>query len=393
MQMRGPCNDHPVRPPGAVAKRVGTIVSIAALPVAAFLVVRFFGRIDLGVFEGLPPAFFVRRILCLVLFQVAIISLHSLQWGMLLAAAGIRTRVWPLLGARFAGAAVSFLSPALSVGGDLVRAALLEVPHADSGRLYATVAIDKYVELATRLPIVAAGLGVLLLRMGHGSMVLVAPLLAFALLVLLGGAGLSALLRRGPRTAAMTDRALKMLGRVLPRLAGRLRHGGGRLAAWPLLQSPARLIPVFAVGILAAGTELFQIECLLGGLGFGGAAGAAAMLAASVLGGILSIAPGGAGSQEAAGVLTCTLLGGGAATGVVYSLLMRAGQAAVVLLGLGYLVYRRLRRGRLRRGGCIGSAEPTAPAGPRGRSLEEEAAAPQAEQPGRAASGSRLRLT
>ncbi len=310
----------------------------------AALLALFLRRLDLSALTRLSPQFWMRGITILVLFQLGIIGLHSLQWGILLKAAGIRTHPLRILGARFSGAAVSLLSPALSVGGELVRATLAKNGETDGRRLAATVALDKYVELSTRLPFVAGGLLLLALRVKHIGAVLLIGGGLFAAAVLLGTLFFVVAVLRPDAVARLVARITRLLLRFGARFSGRFHEGATAFLASLTPARHSRLLSVFAIGAGAAALELAQIACLLAALGLPGLEGAPVVLAVSVLGGISAVLPGNVGGMEALNILAFSLIGGGAASGLTYSLLLRGGQIFVIGVGLAYLLGRKLRK-------------------------------------------------
>lgn len=310
----------------------------------AVLLVLFLRRLDLSPLARLTPEFWMREIAILVLFQLGIIGLHSLQWGILLKAAGIRTHPLRIIGARFSGAAVSILSPALSVGGEVVRAALVKKKETDGRRLAATVALDKYVELSTRLPFIAGGVLLLAIRLKHvGALLLVGGGL-FTAAVLLGTLFFITAVLRPDAVSRLVDRFARVLERLGARFAGKFRTGAIAFFSSLTPASRSQLLAVFLIGAGAAALELGQIGCVLTALGLHGLEGAPVVLAVSVLGGISAVVPGNVGGMEALNILSFSLIGAGAASGLAYSLVLRGGQIVVIGVGLAYLLKRKLRK-------------------------------------------------
>jgi uncharacterized protein (TIRG00374 family) len=304
----------------------------------------FVSKVDLGSLRLLSLSFWARNVSLLLLFQLAIITLHSLQWGLILSGAGIRIAPLRIAGARFAGAAVSILSPSLSVGGEIVRAALVRRKDLDGRRLSATVALDKYVELATRTPFVLTGLILLTLRYRDVSRLFVVGGAAFSAIVLVGTLLFLSAVRGTPLVSNVLSLIARPFDRRRPVIAQRIRVGISVFIEGLAPGRSTKLPPVLAIGLVSSGLEVVQIYCLMRALGTFGPGDALTLLATSVLGGIVAVLPGNVGGMEALNMLTFSLIGGGGSVGLIYSLVLRGGQIGVVLIGFLYLLHRKLNR-------------------------------------------------
>ena len=103
----------------------------------------------------------VPSLLGLLVFQVAIHTVGMLQWVVLLRQSGIRVGAWQVFRARLSGCAVTSLTPSAYFGGEPVRAALLKDRDMTYRQVFATIAVDKYIELFTKFPIAVLGFGFL----------------------------------------------------------------------------------------------------------------------------------------------------------------------------------------------------------------------------------------
>lgn len=326
-------------------KRLKRVGWVAAYLATAGVLILFLRRIDLDSPRGLGFIFWARAISGLVVVQLLTVALHSLQWGILLRHEGIQIRAARIFGARLAGAAISILSPSLSVGGEVVRAALVRAPMLPTDKIAATVTIDKFVELATRVPVLGVGLWVLLSRLPRLNPLFLGAGLAFVVVILIAPVVLALLLRRAAprRHGAFVRRFERVIDRVRPGLGYRIVRGLTGFVGSLRLRRPAILVPLLVIGLIAAGMELLQIHFALNLIGIPGAEDAVAVQSASILGGIFGILPANLGGMETMNLLSITLLGGSAAAALSYSMLLRGGQAGTVLLGLLYLAARRLR--------------------------------------------------
>ena len=125
-------------------KRFKRLGWIAGYLCAAVLLVLFFRTIDFTALRAFTTRFWARGVGGVVAFQLLIIAFHSFQWGLLLSYAGIRVRIPRLYGARLAGAAVSILSPSLSIGGGGGCAGFCKGAGVSGRRPSANRGVEKY---------------------------------------------------------------------------------------------------------------------------------------------------------------------------------------------------------------------------------------------------------
>jgi uncharacterized protein (TIRG00374 family) len=132
---------------------------------ARTFVFRLIGYAGVGLFIYLivktGPKEILRAIGQLSLLEIAALMglrilywlIRSLNWRALLLAAGERVPFREIFGARIAGYAVSYLTPAGNLGGETVRVFCLD--GADRNKILATVVVDKTIEFLAGLSTVA----------------------------------------------------------------------------------------------------------------------------------------------------------------------------------------------------------------------------------------------
>jgi len=98
----------------------------------------------------------------LLTFQLGIHGLGSIQWLILLRQAGSKKGIFSILLARLTGFAISYLTPSLYLGGEPVRAAILNDKSITYKKTLATVVLDKYIELFTKVPCIITGFALLI---------------------------------------------------------------------------------------------------------------------------------------------------------------------------------------------------------------------------------------
>jgi uncharacterized protein (TIRG00374 family) len=288
----------------------------------------------------------ISSILGLLVFQLAIHSVGMLQWLVLLRESGIRTGAWKVFMARLSGCAVTSLTPSAYFGGEPVRAALVKDTRNTYRQVFATIAVDKYIELFTKFPIALLGFGVLILHANPGrtlvvfSSLFVAFFLAIFLLLMVR------LFQGGDFIMRFFKRILRPLTRVRPRAAVKIirpvRDFTRSVAS--LIKSRRAFYLAMSLGLLLSAVELFQYYYVLTVLGIFSVGNAAIIFFGHVFLGIFSFIPGNVGSMEGVFLFVFALLGLGSDRSLIFSMIMRIGQLVMVALGVGNIVVSRIMK-------------------------------------------------
>ncbi|HUJ75876.1 MAG TPA: lysylphosphatidylglycerol synthase transmembrane domain-containing protein, partial [bacterium] len=286
----------------------------------------------------------VVTLLGLIGFQVCIHTVGMLQWLVLLRQAGIRAGPWKVFRARLSGTAITSLTPAASFAGEPVRGALLK-DHATTYRqVFATIAVDKYIELFTKLPVGALGFGFLIFRV-HPSAALVVVSALFVAFFL--GIFLLVMVRLF-QGGAFIVRVFKLLVRPLARV--RLRAAANVVhvvrdftrSVAHLVRSRRALYLAMLLGVLLTVVELAQYAYVLYVLGIPSVGDAAILYFSHLFVGLVSFIPGNVGTMEGMFLFTFTVLGLGSNRSLIFSVMLRIGQLVMVALGLCNLVVTRV---------------------------------------------------
>lgn len=112
-------------------------------------------------------------ILLLSLFHLPFLLLRTVSWRLLFLP-GRTPRFPDALRAMWIGNSVNTLLPVATIGGDVVKARLLQAPNARPADCAASLVADKTVQLVTLLVLTLIGMGLLLALGGGGRIVLVA---------------------------------------------------------------------------------------------------------------------------------------------------------------------------------------------------------------------------
>ena len=99
----------------------------------------------------------------LIIIQIAKHSVGSIEWLILIRQAGSKRSIFTLFTARLTGFAISYLTPSLYLGGEPARAAVLNDPSMTYKKALASVVLDKYIELYTKLPCIITGFALLII--------------------------------------------------------------------------------------------------------------------------------------------------------------------------------------------------------------------------------------
>jgi glycosyltransferase 2 family protein len=328
----------------AVSRPLKIVIEVLLL---AALVVLFIVLLDPKQLRQYVLRITLPSLLGLLVFQVAIHTVGMLQWVVLLRQSGIRVGAWQVFRARLSGCAVTSLTPSAYFGGEPVRAALLKDPSMTWRQVFATIAVDKYIELFTKFPVAVLGFGFLIFRANPGetlvivSSVFVGVFLAIFLFLMVR------LFQGGIFIMALFKGLLRPVTRVRPRLAVKIFHPVRDFtrSVAHLIKSRRVFYLAMSLGLLLSVVELLQYAYVLSVLGISSLADAAIIFFGHVFLGIFSFIPGNVGSMEGVFLFVFALLGLGYDRSLIFSMMMRMGQSVMVALGVANIVASRLIRG------------------------------------------------
>jgi uncharacterized protein (TIRG00374 family) len=300
------------------------------------------------------------RLLALILLNGLILAALNGRWWIILRAQGHRVPFFPLLGHRLTAYGISYFTPGPQFGGEPAQVYLLEQSHTvPRPTAIASVTMDKLMELLVNVLVLGAGVVFLLqtevfpVMVGGKTAVFLLIIVAIpALFLLATGLGwypVSRVLRAG-------ERPLAPLWRRRPAWQTRYERAAEALAAAEIQathfcrSSPLALLLTFLLSVAAWGLMIAEFWLMLDALGLTLAPSQVIALIVAARLAILLPMPGGLGTLEAGQVLALRLLGFDAAAGIGTSLLIRARDVSLGLLGLwlGGRRWRRLRPAPLR---------------------------------------------
>ena len=133
------------------------IVIVALCVYFGFLVVEDFDK-----FASTFSRFTIPFICGLLVFQLGIHVIGAFEWRIILRQAGSRQSFFTIFTARLTGFAISYLTPSLYLGGEPARAAVLNDSTMSYKKSLASVIVDKYIEIFTKLPCIIVGFALLI---------------------------------------------------------------------------------------------------------------------------------------------------------------------------------------------------------------------------------------
>ncbi len=273
-------------------------------------------------------------------FQVGIHTVGMLQWLVLLRQAGIRASPWKVFRARLSGTAITSLTPAASFAGEPVRGALLKDHATTYRRVFATIAVDKYIELFTKLPVGALGFGFLIVRVHPGAVLVIVSALFVSFFLGIFLLVMVRLFQGGDFIVRLFKLLVRPLARVRLRAAAKVIHAVRDFTRGVahLIRSRRAFYLAMALGILLSVVELGQYAYVLGVLGAPGVGDAAILYFSHLFVGVVGFIPGNVGTMEGMFLFAFTLLGLGSNRSLIFSVILRIGQLVMVALGLANLV-------------------------------------------------------
>ncbi len=294
-----------------------------------------------------------RTVIGVLAFQLAIQILATLQWSLVLREAGIFRGPWQAFTARLAGFAITYLTPSMYFGGEPVRASVYKREGISYQRLYATIVLDKYIELSTKFPCIIAGFAILVVLI-RPSVVLVAA--AGAVLAFLLGFFALLIVRLFNRPDLFT-RLAKRLARPLARINRRLAVKM-IVAMKEFARDVAEIIAhrrIFYIamltGVAVSVIEVLQTFFILGVLDPTWAAGprlvrSFVIFATVFIQALVGLLPANIGGMEGTHLVIFNVLGISSARSLIYTIILRIGQMSMVLLGILSIVTWRVRRAK-----------------------------------------------
>ncbi len=271
--------------------------------------------------------------------------MHAMGWRLCMEPSQRPGRLH-VFGAHLAGNAISFVTPTATVGGEVVRAALMP-PGYPAQQVVAVLTIDRLAWSLADAALALAGVTCLLI-LAPLSMEIRWGLLSGLVAIAVGVGVFLWLQRRGTLVSVLTGNRIvrKLCG---PAFVDRLARGGaeidGRIRAFHQDRSGTFQL---SIALHFAGTCMgaTQLACFLWSKGLDAGIGTLTplFLVGVAVDLVAFFVPARIGVQEGSRELATSLMGLGSALGLVYSLVLRVEQ--VLWTGVGLIVYGVMARRR-----------------------------------------------
>ncbi len=330
-----------------LSKPVKIALEVVLLGLLVFLFVKVldFSRLRREILLITPQV-----VLGILAFQLGIMAMQTVQWELILREAGISRGIWRTFWSRLSGFSLTYLTPSMYFGGEPVRASLYKDPRMSYQRLYATIALDKYIELATKFPCIIVGFSFLVF-LAHPSITLV--LVAGAILLVCIGFFVFVITRLfNGRTfiVRLFKRLLRPVARINPRVAVRVLRAMREFAedVEELIRRRKIFYLAMLLGILVAVVEVFQTYYILAVLDHVNLAHSFVIFSTLVIQGLIGLLPGNLGGMEGTHLFIFNVLGIGSSRSLVYTIILRIGQMTMVLLGVLNIFLWRILKVRAR---------------------------------------------
>jgi uncharacterized protein (TIRG00374 family) len=316
--------------------------------ILGLLVFLFMKVLDFRQVKGYIQLITPRVVLGILGFQLAILLIHTFQWGLILREAGIYRGAWLTFWTRTSGFALTYLTPTMSFGGEPVRASLYKSGETTYQKVYATIALDKYIELAGKIPCILVGFSLLVYFVHTGTLLI---FVAGAFLAIFIGFFIFLIVKLfNSKTFIVTffKRLLRPMTRINPRLAVKVVRAMREFAedVHTLLRRPRIFSLAMAAGVAVAIVEVFQTQYILYVLGHPSLPNSFVIFITTAIQGLIGLLPGNIGGMEGTHLFIFNVLHIGSDASIVYTIILRIGQMTMVLLGLLNIVLRRVERAR-----------------------------------------------
>jgi uncharacterized protein (TIRG00374 family) len=291
----------------------------------------------------------------LILIQIAKHGVGSVEWLILLRQAGSRRSFFTLFTARLTGFAISYLTPSLYLGGEPARAAVLNDHAMTYKKALATVVLDKYIELFTKLPCIITGFALLIIILKPEFFVIFISTLFIIFFVSLFIFLLIKLFKDKSFINRFVKFFLRPFIKIRPRAAVKVMLVVKEFQTdiSTIIKEKKAFYLASIVGFIISLIEVFQSYYIISFLYPTGYTPLMILIFAFIIyfsSLIFSLipypTPGGLGPVEGVYVIFFTLFGMLRADGLLYSLLLRMGQSVSISGGLINLFFRRVFKKR-----------------------------------------------
>jgi uncharacterized protein (TIRG00374 family) len=316
-----------------ISKPVKLCIEILLLGLLAFLFIRL---LDYKSLQQSITLITVRVVLGILCFQFSILFLQTLQWYLIMREAGISRGLWRTFWARTSGFSLTYLTPSMYFGGEPVRASLIKNQSMSYQKVYATIALDKYIELFTKLPCILVGFSLLIFLAHPSTTLIIIAGAILAVLIVFFVFLMTRLFSGGQFIVRFTKRMLKPFIRLNPRLIVKMVRAMREFAhdLHEIIERKKIFYLAMLLGFAVSVVEVFQTYYILSVLGHAYLPHCFVIFSTVVIQGLIGLLPGNLGGMEGTHLFIFNILWIGSAQSLVYTIILRIGQMTMVLLGI-----------------------------------------------------------
>jgi glycosyltransferase 2 family protein len=325
--------------------KIGLEILVLVLLVALFIKVLDFRRVQSYIQLITPRVFLV--IFC---FQIAILLIQTFQWGLILRQAGIYRGVWWTFWSRISGFALTYLTPSMYFGGEPVRASLYKDCTMSYQKVYASIALDKYIELASKIPAIIVGFSLLVYFVHTGTALIVVSGALLAVFIGFFVFLIVKLFNSEKFIVNLFKKLLRPVARLNRRAAVKVLRSMREFAVdvRTIIRRRRIFYLAMAAGVLVSLVEVLQTLYVLSVLGHASLPNSFVIYTTVVIQGLIGLLPGNIGGMEGTHLFIFNVLRIGSDPSIVYTIILRMGQMTMVLIGLLNIFAWRFERARVR---------------------------------------------
>lgn len=280
----------------------------------------------------------------ILLFQATVYILGSVQWLILLKQAGIRRSFLNIFRARISGFAISYITPSLYLGGEPVRASLLKESNTTYNKLFATVTLDKYIELFSKFPALAVGISFLIFLFDPNLSLIIVSLILIVFLIGLFLFIMIKLFYDKQFINHFSKKLIRPFAKLSPRTAVKFYSAvkDFEKEIGVIIRDKRYFYLAISIGVIVSLVEVLQTYYILSLLYSANLIKAFIIFSSTIFSAVFTLIPASLGGMESVNLFIFSLLGLGAGNGLIYTIVLRIGHLSFVAIGLANLLISRM---------------------------------------------------
>ncbi len=324
-------------------KRVAFLLT--ELLVISLLLFLFLKTLNINEFRKYLKILKPQNILVILLFQFSVQLLGSVQWRILMRQAEVERGFFNILKARISGYSVSYLTPSLYIGGEPVRAGMIKDPDTSYNKIYATVTLDKYIELFTKFPAIVTGLSFMIFFFNPKPILIVISAILMLSLIASFFFVMVKLLHDRAFIKRISKKILRPIIKSNPRIAVKIYSfiKAFEREITLIIHEKKYFYLAMTIGLTISMIEVCQTYYILCLMQFPSMINAFIIFGSSLFLAIFTIIPANLGGMEGVNLFIFSLLKMGPERGLTYTIILRLGHLSFVAIGLTMLLISRIQ--------------------------------------------------